>query len=35
MCNVFTVAKKLCEARNWNVSNLELQKCYIFRKSCI
>lgn len=26
MCNVFAVAKKLCEARNWNVSNLELQK---------
>lgn len=26
MCNVFTVAKKLCEARNWKVSNLELQK---------
>ena len=26
MCNVFAVAKKLCEAREWNVSNLELQK---------
>ena len=26
MCNVFAVAKELCKARNWQVSNLELQK---------
>ncbi len=26
MCNVFAVAKSLCKARNWQVSNLELQK---------
>lgn len=26
MCNVFAVAQKLCEARDWNISNLELQK---------
>ena len=26
MCNVFAVAKKLCETRNWQVSNLTLQK---------
>ncbi len=26
MCNVFAVAKKLCEARDWKISNLELQK---------
>ena len=26
MCDVFAVAKDLCKARNWQVSNLELQK---------
>lgn len=26
MCNVFAIAKKLCQARDWKVSNLELQK---------
>lgn len=26
MCNVFEVAKKICEAGNWEVTNLQLQK---------
>lgn len=26
MCNVFEVAYKICEAGNWEVSNLQLQK---------
>ena len=26
MCNVFAVAKKFCEARSWQISNLTLQK---------
>ena len=26
MCSVFEVSKKICEARGWSVSNLELQK---------
>lgn len=26
MCNVFEVAKKLCEASDWNITNLQLQK---------
>ena len=26
MCNVFEVAKKICEAGHWEVTNLQLQK---------
>ena len=26
MCNVFEVAKKICEAGNWEITNLQLQK---------
>lgn len=26
MCNVFEVAKKLCEAGDWKITNLQLQK---------
>lgn len=26
MCNVFEVAKKICEAGNWEITNLKLQK---------
>ena len=26
MCNVFEVARDICEAGNWEVTNLQLQK---------
>lgn len=30
MCNVFEVAKKICEAGNWEITNLQLQKNVIY-----